>query len=114
MSIIQTSMARHATLGEFEHLVLLAVLRHAGGVLGSHIGRELEARANRRVSRGALYATLDRLHQKGFISWEIEPTGPDRGGHPRRVFTITRAGRAAVRQYGRAVRSLSAGIEDLL
>jgi DNA-binding PadR family transcriptional regulator len=114
MSIIQTSMTRHAPLGEFEHLVLLAVLRHADGVLGSRIGRELEARARRRVSRGALYATLDRLRQKGFLSWAIEPTGPDRGGHPRRVFTITRAGRAALREYGRAVRSLSAGIEDLL
>jgi PadR family transcriptional regulator, regulatory protein PadR len=114
MSIIQTSMARHATLGEFEHLVLLAVLRHADGVMGSRIGRELEARAKRRVSRGALYATLDRLQQKGFLTWVLEPTGPDRGGHPRRVFAITRAGRAAVRQYGRAVRSLSAGIEDLL
>jgi PadR family transcriptional regulator len=107
-------MTRHATLGEFEHLVLLAVLRHADGVLGSLIGREIEARARRRVSRGALYATLDRLKQKGFLSWTIEPTGPDRGGHPRRVFAITRTGRAAVREYGRAVRSLSAGIEDRL
>jgi DNA-binding PadR family transcriptional regulator len=87
MSIIQTSMTRRATLGEFEHLVLLAVLRHADGVMGSHIGRELEARAKRRVSRGALYATLDRLRQKSFLTWEID---------------------------GRAVRSLSAGIEDLL
>jgi DNA-binding PadR family transcriptional regulator len=114
MSIIQTSMTRHGSLGEFEHLVLLAVLRHENGVLGSQIGRELEARARRRVSRGALYATLDRLRQKGFLTWTIEPAGPDRGGHPRRLFTITRAGRSAVREYGRAVRSLSAGIEDLL
>jgi DNA-binding PadR family transcriptional regulator len=111
---MQTSMARRMTLGEFEHLVLLAVLRHADGAMGSRIGRELEARAKRRVSRGALYATLDRLQQKGFLSWTIEPAAPDRGGHPRRLFSVTRAGRAAVRQYGRAVRSLSAGIEDLL
>lgn len=114
MSIIQTSMTRHATLGEFEHLVLLAVLRHADGVFGSRIGRELEERAKRRVSRGALYATLDRLEQKGFLSWTTEAAGPDRGGHPRRLFAVTRTGRAAIRQYGRAVRSLSAGIEDLL
>ena len=107
-------MTRHAALGEFEHLVLLAVLRHADGVVGSAIGREIEARARRRVSRGALYATLDRLQQKGFLAWVIESTAPDRGGHPRRIFTVTRAGRSAVREYGRAVRSLSAGIEDLL
>jgi DNA-binding PadR family transcriptional regulator len=107
-------MARHGSLGEFEHLVLLAVLRHADGVVGSAIGREIEARAKRRVSRGALYATLDRLKHKGFLAWVIEPTGPDQGGHPRRIFTVTRAGRSAIREYGRAVRSLSAGIEDLL
>jgi DNA-binding PadR family transcriptional regulator len=107
-------MTRHGSLGEFEHLVLLAILRHPAGVVGSLIGREIEARARRRVSRGALYATLDRLQSKGFLTWVIEPTGPDRGGHPRRIFTVTRAGRSAIRQYGRAVRSLSAGIEDLL
>ena len=107
-------MTRYAALGEFEHLVLLAVLRHTEGVFGSRIGRELEERARRRVSRGALYATLDRLEKKGFLSWTTESDGPERGGHPRRLFTVTRAGRAAIRQYGRAVRSLSAGIEDLL
>jgi PadR family transcriptional regulator PadR len=107
-------MTRYATLGEFEHLVLLAILRHAGGVFGSRIGRELEDRAGRRVSRGALYATLSRLEEKGFLAWKIEDVHPDRGGHPRRLFTVTRAGQAALRSYGRAVRSLSSGIEDLL
>ena len=107
-------MTRQATLGEFEHLVLLAILRHPQGVFGSRIGRELEERAGRRVSRGALYATLDRLEQKGYLAWKIEETVPDRGGHPRRLFMVTRTGRAAVKSYGRAVRSLAAGIEDLL
>jgi len=49
---IEPAMPKRTPLGEFETLVLLAILRHAGGVVGSHIGRELEARAKRRVSRG--------------------------------------------------------------
>jgi DNA-binding PadR family transcriptional regulator len=107
-------MTRPRPLGEFEHLVLLAVLRHPGGVFGSHIGRELEERAKRRVSRGALYSALDRLEHKGYLSWTVEAAGPERGGHPRRQFTLTRAGRAALRDYQRAVRGLLTGVEEAL
>jgi PadR family transcriptional regulator PadR len=105
---------RHASLGEFEHLVLLAVLRHTDGVFGSRIGRELEERAARRVSRGALYATLERLERKGFIAWSIEEGGPERGGHPRRRFVVTDGGRLVLREYRRAVQNLVVGIEELL
>jgi DNA-binding PadR family transcriptional regulator len=107
-------MARQYPLGEFEHLVLLAILRHPDGVFGSHIGRELEERAGRRVSRGALYATLERLERKGYVSWAIEDGGPERGGHPRRRFLLTRAGRATLRAYRRAVQNLLVGIEERL
>jgi PadR family transcriptional regulator, regulatory protein PadR len=107
-------MARRSALGEFEHLVLLAILRHSDGVVGSAIGRELEDRARRRVSRGALYSTLDRLEHKGYIAWTIEEAGPDRGGHPRRRFVVTRAGRATLREYRRAVQNLLVGIEERL
>jgi PadR family transcriptional regulator PadR len=105
-------MSRTGPLGEFEHLVLLAVLRHPDGVFGSHIGRELET-VGRRVSRGALYAALDRLERKGFLAWSLEDAGPERGGHPRRRFIVTRAGRVSVRAYQRAVQKLSAGIAEL-
>lgn len=105
-------MTRHGSLGEFEHLVLLAILRHPDGVVGAGIGRELEERAKRRVSRGALYATLDRLEQKGFLAWVVEETGPDRGGHPRRRFSVTRPGRAALREYRQAIARLTVGVEE--
>jgi PadR family transcriptional regulator PadR len=107
-------MAKRTPLGEFEAFVLLAILRHANGVVGSDIGRELEARANRRVSRGALYATLSRLETKGLLSWKVEASGPDRGGHAPRIFTVTRDGKAAIREFGRAVRALASGTVDLL
>ena len=107
-------MGRQGSLGEFEHLVLLAALRSPDGVYGGDIARSLEERARRRVSRGALYATLDRLEQKGFLRWRIEDTGPERGGHPRRRFVVTSLGQRALRGYRRAVDSLMAGLEEML
>jgi PadR family transcriptional regulator PadR len=105
---------RQGSLGEFEHLVLLAILRHTDGVFGSHVGRELEERAGRRVSRGALYATFDRLERKAYLRWTLEAGGPERGGHPRRRFVVTRAGHAVLREYRRAVDNLMLGVEELL
>lgn len=103
-------MAGLGVLGEFEHLVLLAVLRHPDGAIGSAIGRELEDRAGRRVSRGALYATLERLERKAFLAWTLEDGTPERGGHPRRRFSVTAAGRTAVVEYQRAVERLLDGV----
>ena len=103
-------MPDYGALGEFEHLVLLAVLRHREGVIGSAIGRELEERAGRRVSRGALYSALDRLERKGYLEWQVEDDTPQRGGHPRRRFSVTREGRQAVSDYQRAVKRLLAGV----
>jgi len=106
-------MARNGSLGEFEHLVLLALFRHPDGAHGMTLGQDLETLAKRRVSRGALYTTLDRLEQKGFLRWRVEETGPDRGGHPRRRFSVTAPGQRALRSYRRAVENLSAGLEEL-
>jgi DNA-binding PadR family transcriptional regulator len=103
-------MSNYGALGEFEHLVLLAVLRHPDGVIGSKIGRELEERAERRVSRGALFAALDRLERKGYLRWRLEDDVPERGGHPRRRFLVSREGRAAVKDYQHAVKRLLAGV----
>jgi len=113
MSVIQTSithMPDYGALGEFEHLVILAVLRHPDGVIGSSIGRELEERAGRRVSRGALYSALERLERKGFLAWQLDAETPEQGGHPRRRFHVTGEGREAVIDYQRAVKRLLAGV----
>lgn len=59
--------------------------------------RELDRRVGRRVSRGALYKTLERLANKDLLDWDVEAATPDRGGHPRRKFEVTKQGVEAVR-----------------
>ena len=74
-------------LGEFEQQVLLVIVRLGAEAFGPDIGRELEARAGRRVSRGALYTTFDRLEDKGLIRWRTVPGTEARDGLPRRLYT---------------------------
>jgi DNA-binding PadR family transcriptional regulator len=83
-------------LGEFEQIVLLAILRLGDGAYGVPIRQEIEARAVRRVTIGALYATLDRLEAKGYVrSWFADPT-PERGGRAKRYFRVLPEGSAAL------------------
>jgi PadR family transcriptional regulator, regulatory protein PadR len=83
-------------LGEFEQLVLVAVLRLGDGAYGVPIQQEIEERAGRRVTVGALYATLDRLEGKRLLeSWFADPT-PQRGGRSKRYFRLTAAGESAL------------------
>jgi len=107
-------MTRQASLGEFEQLLLLAVLRLGDEAFGARIGSELEERAGRRVSRGALYSSLDRLERKGYLEWQLEPPTDERGGHPARCFALTSEGLGALREHQRAYRELAAGLEDVL
>lgn len=107
-------MTRQASLGEFEQLVLLAALRLGEDAYANGISAELETRAARRVTRGALYSTLDRLEAKGYLTWSVEAATPDRGGHPARRFRVTAQGLSALRQHQAAYTRLSAGIEELL
>jgi PadR family transcriptional regulator len=101
-------------LGEFESLVLLAVLRLGDDAYGMRIHEELESRARRRPSYGALYTTLERLEQKGYVSsWIGEPT-PERGGRAKKYFKVDNMGKAALRQSYGATRRMADGIEALL
>jgi PadR family transcriptional regulator PadR len=107
-------MARQASLGEFEQLVVLAVLRLEEGATGNAISAELEDKADRGVSRGALYSTLDRLESKGFLTWRVEASTPERGGHPSRIFAVTESGLEALREHHRALRNLTEGLDAVL
>ena len=83
-------------LGEFEQIVLLAVWRIGQDAYGVRIRQEIEARTGRAVTIGAVYATLDRLAQKGCVKTAMgEPTAA-RGGRAKRYYSITRTGMAAL------------------
>ena len=101
-------------LGEFEQLVLLAILQLEVEAHGVGIGRALEEHAGRSVSRGALYTTLDRLEAKGLVRWKIAPGGDERARLPRRLYAVTPKGVAAVRHSHRAFTRLARGLESIL
>jgi PadR family transcriptional regulator, regulatory protein PadR len=101
-------------LGEFEHLVLLAVLQLGREAHAARVRERIELGAERKVTRGALYATLDRLTSKDFLEWEVEESTSARGGIPRRRFQVTESGLEALRRSHAAVRTLSRGLESVL
>lgn len=83
---VEQTMSEH--LGEFEQVVLLAILRLGEGAYGVPIRHEIQRRASRQVSVGALYSTLDRLESKGYLhSWFADAT-PQRGGRSKRYFRL--------------------------
>jgi len=101
-------------LGEFEQQLLLVILRLGDEAYGPDIGRELERRAGRRVSRGALYTTFDRLEDKGLVRWRTVPGTEARDGLPRRLYSVTAAGIAAVKAAREVVRRLWDGLDARL
>jgi len=103
-----------AYLGEFEHLLLLTVLRLGADAYGLEIARELEARAGRRVTRGALYTSLDRLEDKGLLRWKTGAGTPAREALPRRLYHVTPSGVAALRDSRDVLKRMWRGIEHLL
>ena len=97
-------------LGEFEHIVLLALLRLEDQAYGVTVRQEIQSRIQREVSIGAVYATLDRLEIKGYVrSFHGDPT-PERGGRSKRFFHITAAGLAAVSRTQNAIHSMTHGL----
>ena len=83
-------------IGSFEQMVLLAVVRLGDGAYGMAIRSEIAERTGRSPSLGAVYATLDRLETKGYLSVHSGPGGDVRGGRPRRFFRLEQPGRLAL------------------
>jgi len=99
-----------AYLGEFEQLVLLAVIRLGEAAYGVPIRQEIADRAGRQVTVGALYATLDRLEAKGFVhSWFADPT-PQRGGRSKRYFQVLPKGLEALAESRSMYQNMWRGI----
>lgn len=97
-------------LGEFEQVVLLAVVRLGKSAYGVPIRREIEERTGRQTSVGALYATLDRLESKGYLqSWFGESTA-QRGGRSKRFFRLLPAGEEALSRSKNMLDSMWRGV----
>jgi DNA-binding PadR family transcriptional regulator len=89
-------MPRGEYLGELEQVVMLAVARLEDDAYGMSIRREIESRSGRSVAIGAVYSTLERLEDKGFVRSGEKAAAPDRDGRARRFFHLTRAGTTAL------------------
>jgi len=106
-------MSKRAFLGEFEQMVLLAILQQRDTAFGLEVRREIEESTGKDVSRGAFYTTVDRLERKGFASWQEAPPGGRRGGAPQRLFGVTDAGIEALRASRQALETLSRDLDEL-
>lgn len=102
------------SLGEFEQLVLLALVRLGSDAYGVTVRREIETRAGRQVSISAVYTTLERLEQKGLVRSRIGEPAAQRGGRRRKHFELLPAGARALKVAYDAFISMSAGLERRL
>jgi len=97
--------------GEFEQLVLLALLRLGNEGYGMTVRRELQATTDRDVTIGAVYSTLARLEEKGLLSsWHVDPE-PQRGGRARRFFRVEEPGREALAESREMFERMWDGVE---
>jgi DNA-binding PadR family transcriptional regulator len=106
--------AMAAALGEFEQLVLFALLRLDADAYGATIRREIEQRAGRPLAISAVYTTLARLEHKGVVRSKIGEPTPERGGRRRKYFELTPLGARAVRDAYTAYTRMTAGLERRL
>ncbi len=99
-------------LGEFEQLLLMAVLHLEPEAWGSEIRRALKERAGRRASLGAIYATIRRMAAKGLV--EVEDVASPKGGRPRRYVRATPEGIEAVRRARESLMAMAHGLDERL
>jgi PadR family transcriptional regulator, regulatory protein PadR len=100
-------------LGNFELMVLLAVLRLGEDAYGVTIARELEQQTTREVVIASVYATLERLQERGLVASSLGDSTPERGGRAKRYFRITGAGIREVRDARRSLMNLWKGLLEL-
>jgi DNA-binding PadR family transcriptional regulator len=107
-------MLRHdpaAVLGDFEQLVLLALIRLGPDAYGATIRREIEERTGRVLAISAVYVTLERLEGKGFVRSRVGDPTPERGGRRRKHFALTPHGQRALAQAYRTFKVMIEGFE---
>ena len=106
-------MARGTYLGEFELMVLLALIRLGENAYGVPICHEIEERSGREAALGSVYATLQRLEEKGLVTSRLGESTAVRGGRAKRYFRVTAHGIRDVRQTQRALMNLWHGLPEL-
>jgi DNA-binding PadR family transcriptional regulator len=100
-------------LGNFEFMLLLALLRLGEDAYGVTIARELEQQTDREVVVASVYATLERLQERGLVTSSLGDSTPERGGRAKRYFRITGAGIREVRDARRSLTNLWKGLPEL-
>jgi PadR family transcriptional regulator, regulatory protein PadR len=106
-------MKKRDFLGEFEHIVLLALLRLGDNAYGVTVRHEIKSCIARDVSIGAVYATLERLQAKGYVASYLGDPTPERGGRSKRYFRVSGKGMAAVHRTQRALCTMTTGLRLL-
>jgi len=104
-------MAARAYLGELEQIVLLALIRLGDNAYGVPIRQQIERRTQRSLSIGALYRTLERLEDKGFVSSRTGDPTPERGGRAKRFFRAEPLGLRALRRTRDALDVMWEGLD---
>jgi DNA-binding PadR family transcriptional regulator len=99
-------------IGEFEHLVLLALVRLGNGAYGAAIRREIRDRTGRDAAIGTVYMTLARLEAKRMIVSYVGDPGAVRGGRRRRHYLLDTPGQRALGRAHRALLAMAQGVED--
>ena len=97
-------------LGEFEELVLLSILRLAENAYGVTIRQVIEDKGKRQTSYGAIYATLERLEKKGYISSRQGAATAERGGRAKRYYTVEGVGIKAINDTEMARNNIKMGL----
>src|SRR2546425_8350380 len=103
-----------SSLGEFEHVVLLAVLRLGDEAYAVSIRDEILRCTGRDVSRGSVYITLDRLETKGYLRSRLADPTPERGGRAKRFYALRPRAIEALRECRRQLIALWRGLETTL
>jgi DNA-binding PadR family transcriptional regulator len=101
-------------LGDFEQLILFALVRLGPDAYGVTIREEIEARTGRAISPGALYTTLDRLEKRGMVSSRLGEPTPQRGGKRKRHYTLQPAGERALARVYESLRLMASGVATRL
>lgn len=104
-------MIKQRNLGEFEILVLAALVRLGDNAYGVTIRNEIEKRTERMVSVGALYSTLSRLEEKKYVSSKVGEATAERGGRAKRYYQLSHLGQAQLERSISALNRMLVGLE---